>query len=323
MMPLADGGDGTLDVLTANLGGRLMATRVQGPLGKPVRAAWAILPEKIAVIEMARASGLALVRGKNRIMKATSHGTGELIRAALDRGCREIWIGVGGTATAEGGAGALEALGLRYFDSSGRRLFSTPTDLLRLARVEWKDFDVRLKRVRIRVLCDVTNPLLGPRGSARVYGPQKGANARQVRLIEQALRRWSSFARVQTRHQPGAGAAGALAFGLSAFAGARLVRGMPFIMKKLNWAQAARRADVIVTGEGKMDRTSMQGKVVGEVLRRRGRAQVWVLCGSCVFTSEQLRRFGVYRMAECGPRGLKQPSAALKQAAQKLLNEVN
>ncbi len=287
-LPLADGGDGTLDVLYGALGGKKISTRVEGPLGRPVNAVWAKIG-RMAVIEMARASGLALVKGKKRIMEATSVGTGQLIRAALDRGCTKIVLGVGGTACAEGGAGALQALGLRYFDPKGRELSAKPKDLVRIARVEWKNFDARVDKAEIRVLCDVTNPLLGRNGSARTFAPQKGATPSQVRILEKMLKRWSALARVDAKNKKGAGAAGALAFGLAGFARAKLTPGTSFIMDALQWRSRARRAKIIFTGEGRLDRTSFQGKVVGEIVKRRGRAKVIVVCGSSALTRSQAK----------------------------------
>lgn len=268
-----------------------MAAVAEGPLGTKVTAHWAKIG-RTAVIEMARASGLALVK-KNRIMAATSRGTGQLIKAALDHGCTRILIGVGGTATAEGGAGALQALGLEYFDRGGRPLSASPADLSRLARIEWKNFDRRVRKVKIIVLCDVTNPLLGKNGSARTFGPQKGATRSQVKTLERLLRRWSGFATINAKNLPGAGAAGALAFGLAGFAGAALVRGTPYIMKMLNWPRFASQADVILTGEGRLDKTSFQGKVIGEIARRRGRAKVIAVCGSSAISENEARRRGI------------------------------
>lgn len=293
VLPLADGGDGTLEVLSTPLHAKKMTTRVQGPLGKPVRAAWA-RAGKTAVIEMARASGLALVKGKNRIMEATSTGTGELLRAAMDRGAKKILMGVGGTACADGGAGALRALGLRYYDAHGKELTAKPSDLARLSRVDFKNLDARLKRTNIFILCDVRNPLLGPSGSARTFAPQKGASPSQVRQLEKIMAHWSKFASRPTKNKPGAGAAGALAFGLSAFIGAKLMPGTPFIMRELKWDKAKTQADMIFTGEGRLDKTSFQGKVIGEILKRRGHSKVVAICGSSLIPARDARRAGLF-----------------------------
>jgi len=328
-LPLADGGDGTLEVLMAAFRGRWRSNRVRGPLGKPVTAAWGIvqgaagLPGRTAVIEMARASGLALTSGRNRVMDAGSQGTGELILAAMNAGCRNILIGVGGTATADGGAGALEALGYRFFDRLGKGLRPRPADLLRLARVDARNADLRLKTTRLFILCDVRNPLLGARGSARAFGPQKGATPAQVRVIEKFLRHWSSFARRQMRNRPGAGAAGALAFGLSAFAGGRLVEGCPFVMRAVNWRARAKRATWIVTGEGRLDATSFEGKVAGEVARQKGRARVAAVCGTSPLAPGSIKRAGIDALEQMGAAGLKRTGSAMEAAGRRLAEKIS
>ena len=327
LLPLADGGDGTLDVLMSAFQGRRRRTRVTGPLHRPVLAEWGVvrgvpgLRGPTAVIEMARASGLALTKGKNRVMTATTRGTGELIAAALAAGCRSVLLGVGGTATADGGAGALAALGFRYLDAGGRPLPEDPVSLLRLARVDGRHVNPALRRARLVVLCDVTNPLLGPRGSARTFGPQKGATAAQVRTLEKFLARWSTFARRQTKNRPGAGAAGATAYGLSAFAGANLVDGGTFILKAVGWERAARAAAVLVTGEGRLDATSFAGKVAGAVARRRGRARAVAIVGSTTLAPSALRRKGFFAVETLGPAGLRRPFAAVEAAARRLAKQ--
>ncbi len=265
---------------------------IEGPLGKKTAARWAKIGNT-AVIEMARASGLALVKGKNRIMEATSAGTGQLIRAALDRGCKKILIGVGGTACSEGGAGALMALGLRYYDKNRKILSARPVDLLKLDAVDWTHFDRRIGKTEVRVLCDVTNPLLGKNGSARTFGPQKGATPSQVRALEKMLAQWSRFAKHKVANKPGTGAAGALAFGLAGFAGAKLVPGTMAVMNALDWEQAAGEADIIFTGEGRLDKTSFQGKVIGEIARRKKKAKVVAVCGSSALSEKEAKELGL------------------------------
>ncbi len=249
LMPVADGGDGTLEALRFTFGGRLVHVNVTGPLGTRVRAAY-LLSGKTAVLEMARASGLKLVPPRRRNpMETTTRGTGELAAHALRRGARRILLGVGGSATVDGGAGALEAL------EPG------------MAR-------------RITVLCDVDNPLLGRRGAAPVFAPQKGATPAQVRLLQLRLRAWARTLRERTgvdvRWMPGAGAAGGLAAGLAAH-GARLAPGADFILRAVGFPKPC---DFVITGEGRIDRTSLGGKAVGEVLRRAP-APVLLVCGRC------------------------------------------
>jgi glycerate kinase len=273
LMPLADGGDGTLEALRARLGGRLVGVRVTGPMGTPVRARY-LRAGRTAVIEMAEASGLKLVPPKKRDpWVATTRGTGELIAHAWRRGARSILVGVGGSATVDGGAGALEAI--------------TPE----MAR-------------RVTVLCDVDNPLLGPRGAARVFGPQKGASPALVRRLEARLARRAREFRdrtgVDVRRMRGSGAAGGLAAGLAA-CGARLASGADFVLRTVGFPP--RRCDFVVTGEGRVDRTSLGGKVVGAVLRAAP-CPVALVCGTC-----DLRR----RAFETGAR----TAAALEAAAER------
>ena len=250
IVPIADGGDGTLESLRAALGGRLIRTRVTGPLSTPVRASY-LKSGRTAVIEMAEASGLKLVPPKKRDpLVTTSRGTGELILHAWKGGARKILLGVGGSATVDGGAGALAVLNPQICGA-------------------------------ITVLCDVENPLLGTRGAAPVFGPQKGATPAKVRILAQRLRGWAEFLKARTgvdiRWMRGAGAAGGLSGGFAAF-GARLVPGAPFILKT---AGLPRPCDVIVTGEGRIDRTSIGGKAVGEVLRLYRGTPVILVCGKC------------------------------------------
>ena len=250
LMPVADGGDGTMEALRSRIGGRLVTTRVTGPLGSPVRARY-LRAGRTAVIEMAEASGLKLVPRRRRDpLAATTRGTGELIAHAWRHGARSILLGVGGSATVDGGAGALEVL---------------PPAAVR----------------NTTVLCDVDNPLLGPRGAAPVFGPQKGATPTVVRRLQRRLRRWARLLRARTgmdvRRLRGGGAAGGLAAGLAAH-GARLVRGSDFILKAVGFPP--RRCDFVVTGEGCVDRTSLEGKAVGAVLRASP-APVVLVCGRC------------------------------------------
>jgi glycerate kinase len=249
LLPVADGGDGTLESLRASLGGRLVTVRVTGPLGAPVRASY-LRAGKTAVIEMAKASGLKLVPPVQRNpLLSTTRGTGELIAHAYDRGARRILLGVGGSATVDGGAGALEVL--------------TP-DMARC----------------ITILCDVENPLLGSRGAARVFGPQKGATPSQVKILEKRLADWARILKKRTgidvRRMKGAGAAGGLPAGLVAY-GATLVSGAEYILREAGFPQPC---DFVVTGEGCIDRTSMGGKAVGTVLRLSP-APVVLVCGRC------------------------------------------
>lgn len=235
-IPLADGGEGTLDTLLAAVGGSRRSATVTGPLGEPVRAEWAVLSGGVAVVEMAQASGLALVEGRNDALRATTRGTGELIGAAARAGCRRILVCVGGSATTDGGLGAVEALG-------------------------WS-----VKGLDVTVACDVTTTFVD---AAAVYGPQKGATAAQVTLLTRRLERLAEqyVARtgVDVTALEGSGAAGGLAGGLAAI-GARLEPGFEVVAAAVGLEDALAGASLVVTGEGRLDRTSLEGKVVGGVL---------------------------------------------------------
>jgi glycerate kinase len=239
-IPLADGGDGTLDALVAGRGGSLRTARVTGPLGDPVEAQWALLPDGTAIVEMARASGLALVEGRNDPLRASTRGTGELISAALRSGARHVVVGVGGSATTDGGLAAVDALG-------------------------WS-----LAGDDVTVACDVTTPFLD---AATVYGPQKGATPAQVSLLTRRLARLADEYRNRTGVDvtvlEGGGAAGGLAGGLAAI-GARLEPGFDVVARAAGLDRALEDADLVVTGEGRLDRTSFEGKVVGGVLEWAG-----------------------------------------------------
>ena len=279
-IPVSDGGDGLIDALKAVMGGELVSAPARGPLGDRRRASylWSA-SRKLAVIEMARASGLALVPpGRRRPMEATSRGTGDLIRDAVRRGARTIIVGLGGTASSDGGAGMARALGARLLDSDGGELPDGVAALSRLAQVDARAVRSLLSGVKVIALSDVTNPLLGPKGSARVFGPQKGASPAQVRRIERALAVWAVALcrdlKVCVASKPGAGAAGGLGAGLLAFADAELVPGADWIIGKTGALRALKSAGLVVTAEGRLDRTSLFGKATVALARAAKRARV-------------------------------------------------
>jgi glycerate kinase len=277
LVPMADGGDGTVAAFLAG-GARARRLTVSGPLGAPVEAEYAH-DGALAVIEMAAASGLALP-GPRDARRATTRGTGELLRDALAGGATRIVLGIGGSATTDGGAGALAALGARFLDASGTELGPEPEALARLSRVDLSGFDPRLLAVgagavdRVRALdlaiaCDVDNPLLGPHGAAAVYGPQKRANPDDVAFLDGVLARLADALAAaggrELRDLPGAGAAGGLGWALASVCGARLERGVVLVAAARGLAQALRGADLCLTGEGRIDAQTLHGKVVDGV----------------------------------------------------------
>lgn len=272
-IPMADGGEGTVSALVSATGGRFMATRVSGPLGERIAARWGLLRDGgSAVIEMASASGLVLVPEPQRDpTRTTTFGTGELIRAALDHDVEEILVGLGGSATTDGGTGAAQAVGVRFLDERGEPLNEglTGGDLRRIHRVDMSARDPRITTTRIRVACDVDNPLCGPRGAAAIYGPQKGATAEQVRQLDEGLAHLAEVIQRDLGHGvleiAGAGAAGGFGAGLIAFFGATLEPGVRMVMDAVRFQKRIAGADLLITGEGRLDRQSMMGKVIDGV----------------------------------------------------------
>jgi glycerate kinase len=274
IVPLADGGEGTLDALAAALGGTRHAAAVTGPLGHPVTAEYAVVGSEdgpMGVVEMARASGLALLgEGRRNPRRATTRGTGELILEACRRGVTHVLVCIGGSATNDGGAGMAQALGVRLLDERGRDLGPGGEALLRLALIDLGGLDPSVRRVRFVVATDVDNPLVGPHGAAAVYGPQKGASPEDVDLLDRALRHFAAVIHrdlgLDLRDVPGAGAAGGLGAGSIAFLGARLRRGAEVVMDAVGLTGRLERADVVVTGEGTFDAQSLRGKAPAAVL---------------------------------------------------------
>jgi len=269
-VPLADGGEGTVAALLQGAGGTAQTAPVRGPLGDPVAAQWAILPDGRAVIEMAQASGLTLIAAERRDAgRASSFGTGELIRATLDDGCRELLIGIGGSATTDGGAGALQALGARFLDKQGNELPPGGLALRWLSQVDLSNFDERLKSAKVTVLCDVSNPLCGPHGAAHIYGPQKGASPLEVQQLDAALEHYArvcstAFNR-DMQHEPGAGAAGGMGFGLMTFLNAQLRPGIEVVLEATHFAEKLEAADFVLTAEGSIDAQTRCGKALSGV----------------------------------------------------------
>ncbi|HYM15598.1 MAG TPA: glycerate kinase [Dehalococcoidia bacterium] len=279
VVPMSDGGAGLVDALLAARGGERITTRVHDPLMRPVDATWAHLADGTAAIEMAAASGLILVApAERKPLAATTYGTGELVRAALDRGCTRIIVGVGGSATVDAGAGALQALGVRLLAADGVELPRGAGPPVALDRIDLSHRDPRLARATIRVACDVTNTLCGPEGAAAVFGPQKGASPDQVPLIDAALRRFATVAArdagVDVLAVAGGGAAGGLAAGLIAGAGATIERGFPLVAHAVGLAARVAAADLVIAGEGRLDAQTSFGKTaagVADLARAHGR----------------------------------------------------
>jgi len=311
LCPMADGGEGTVEAMVAATGGRLMTADVFDPLGKPIRAYWGLLGEtsgallpgelgllgaavageanghggSVAVIEMAAASGLHLVPPEFRDpRRTTSFGTGQLIRAALDEGATKIILGIGGSATVDGGAGAAQALGVTLLDRRGQLMICGLGGgaLAEIGRVDLSGLDGRLAGVAIHIACDVRNPLTGPNGAAAVYGPQKGATPEVVALLDSGLSHWAKILREQlgkdVEFVPGAGAAGGLGAGLLAICGGQLESGLGVVAKTVGLKQRLAGASLVLTGEGRLDRSSRYGKTAVGVAELARVAGATVIC---------------------------------------------
>jgi glycerate kinase len=278
LMPLADGGEGTLDALGHGLPAEcLRKATVSGPDGKPVEARWLLRPDGTAVVELAAAAGLPQLDELDP-MGATTRGVGELLRLAVeDPGTRRIMLGLGGSATNDGGTGALVALGVRFLDEDGNDLPPGGGALARLGRVDVSDL-VTGPSEGIEYLVDVTSPLLGPHGAAAVFGPQKGATPEQVEELDAALGRLAEVLGMNGE-EPGSGAAGGTSFGLLACWGGRMVSGSATVAAAAGLEAAAPTADLVITGEGRFDSQSSRGKVVGNVLTVAARTPVAIVAG--------------------------------------------
>lgn len=265
-VPMADGGEGTVQSLVDATGGRIYELEVIGPLGDPVKSFYGIMgDEKTAVIEMASASGLHFVDEvtKNPLI-TTTYGTGQLVKACLDKGVEKIILGIGGSATNDGGAGFAQALGVSLKDKKGHELSFGGAALSQLHTIDVSGLDARLKDVRIEIASDVSNPLCGEKGASYVFGPQKGATSEIVRILDDALRHYSAIIKEQlgkdVAQTPGAGAAGGLGAGLLVFTNAQMRRGVDIIIEYTNLHEIIKKADYVFTGEGGIDFQTEFGK---------------------------------------------------------------
>ncbi|MEU5608898.1 glycerate kinase [Streptomyces sparsogenes] len=328
-VPVADGGDGTVDAAVA-AGFERREVRVTGPLGEPVSAAYA-LRDGAAVVETAEASGLRhLPEGVFAPLTATSYGTGEVLRAALDAGARAIALGVGGSATTDGGAGMLAALGARFLDASGAPVGPGGAALARLARADLSGLDARLAEVDLVLASDVDNPLLGPEGAAAVYGPQKGASPQEVAVLEAALRHYARICgALGAAGEPGAGAAGGLGFAALTALRARFRPGVEVMLDMLGFDAALAEADLVITGEGSLDPQTLHGKApLGVAARARARGlPVLAVCGRLSLDPGSLQAAGIHRayaltdLEPAVPRCLAQAGPLLERLAARMARD--
>lgn len=300
-VPVADGGDGTARAVAEATGGQWVACEARDPLGRPVRSGFGLSGDgRTAVIEMALASGLALLKPseRNPLLTSTS-GTGDLIRAALDLGATRLLLGIGGSATNDGGMGMARALGYRFLDASGDELDGTGASLFAVGHVDRSGADARLAGVEVDIACDVDNPLFGPRGAACVYAPQKGATPEMVVALDAGLRRLADVVRadlgVDVSGLQGGGAAGGLGAGLVAFLGGRLKPGADLVIGVCGVASRMAGCDLVITGEGRLDGQTAFGKApagVAKVAKSRG-IPVIAICGCLGPDVEKVREVGI------------------------------
>lgn len=300
VLPLADGGEGTVDALVYGCGGEYVTARVCDPLGRPVDARYGILPDHVAVIEMAAAAGLTLLSEEERDpKKTTTYGVGEIIRDALRRGCRKMILGIGGSATNDGGVGMLQALGFAFLDSAGQDIPRGAEGLARLSEIRIDHALPELASCEIRVACDVTNPLCGERGCSAVYGPQKGATPESVKIMDGWLGKYAETAKSvfpnADPNYPGAGAAGGLGFAFKTFMNASLESGIGIILDETELEKHIADADIVVTGEGRIDFQTAMGKApigVAKLAKKHGKRAI-AFAGCVTADAEECNNHGI------------------------------
>ena len=308
---VADGGEGTMDSLQRALGGRKISAEVLDPLGRPIHASYVILNDGItAVMEMAVASGLTLLSLQERNpLKTSTYGTGQLIADAFGKGCRKFLIGIGGSATNDAGMGMLEALGYRFLDPQGNLLHGCGESLEKVVSIDESSVSPALKESEFIVACDVKSPLYGPKGAACVFASQKGADSDMVERLDNGLKHFSEIVLLHQNpiqnplNVPGVGAAGGLGFGFIAFLNARLERGIDMVLDAIKFDELIKGADLIITGEGKIDSQTLTGKTPYGVLQRAKRQGIPVLAigGTVHLTQEQTQAAGFTSVLQVTP----------------------
>jgi len=302
-IPVADGGEGTVDCFLEACGGQRITMPVTGPLGERREAAYGVLPDGTAVVEMAAAAGLPLVpEDRKDPCRTTTYGVGQQLRHAAEHGARRIVLGLGGSATNDGGCGAVAALGVRFRDADGREFIPTGGTLDRIADVDASAAHQLLSGVELTVMCDIDNPLYGPQGAAAIFGPQKGADAAMVAFLDNQLRALDRLMREKlgknVAHISGAGAAGGFGAGCLAFLGGTLKSGIDTVMETVNFERQLIGADVVITGEGRIDGQSLHGKVVCGVAKtaKAHNVPVLVMVGDIAPEAEAAYQLGVSAM---------------------------
>jgi len=328
-MPIADGGEGSVDTIISSIGGEIYETIVLSPDDKQISAAFGIASGGAAILEMAQSSGITRQNGLHP-MTATTYGFGQLILAALDRGAREFMLGIGGSASTDGGCGMASALGVRFIDSSGNSFVPCGETLCDIVSIDMSGIDMRVAESKYTVMCDVDNPLFGENGAAYIYSPQKGASPKQVLELDKGLRHYGDVLHERFGFDfsaaSGAGAAGGLGAGCVAFLGASLKSGIEAILQICDFSRHVAGADLIITGEGKLDSQSFQGKVLYGILRKAGDVPVWSICGVCESDPATLEENGlvVFQASEgvLVEESISAPEKYLRLATQKAMQRI-
>lgn len=335
-IPISDGGEGLLDALLYGVGGMLNAVMVKDPLLRNIQANFGILKDGTAVIEMAKASGLELLsHAEKNPMITSTYGTGQLIKSALDKGCKNILVGIGGSATNDAGTGMLRALGCEFLDVNDDELKDGGAYLEHLAKIDLKNIDKRLKDCKITVACDVDNPLTGPNGASYTYAAQKGATPAQIIQLDNNLKHFAHILKLQlnidVEHLSGAGAAGGIGASLSGFLNAKLVSGIDLILETLKIEKHIKNADIIFTGEGKIDNQTLHGKTIVGIAKiaKKHKVPVIALAGKVDKGYESLIDIGITAVHEISDsklnikEAIKRASENLEQKTIESLNTLN
>ncbi len=299
-LPVADGGEGTVDCFLDGCGGKAVSLSVTGPFpGEEKAATYALLPDGTAVIECASSAGLPLVEGRKDPCRTTTHGVGQQMRHAAENGAKRIILGLGGSATNDGGCGAAAALGVRFYNGDGQEFIPVGGTLQDICRIDVSAAKELLKNCPVTVMCDIDNPLYGPQGAAHIFAPQKGADAETVQRLDEGLRHLDRVMQESlgfgAADLPGAGAAGGFGAGAAVFFGAELRSGIETVLDQLRFEELLTGCDLVVTGEGRLDRQSLHGKVVAGVAKRAKAKGVPVvaLVGSVGDESDAVYKMGV------------------------------
>ena len=329
-MPIADGGEGSVDTIISAIGGETYSVQALSPDNRIIPAYFGITANGTAVIEMAQSSGLTKQNGLHP-MTADTYGFGQLILAALDRGAADFILCIGGSATTDGGCGMAAAIGVRFLDSMGNSFVPCGGTLAEISKIDVSRIDKRISESRFTVMCDVENPLYGTSGAAHIYGPQKGASTEQVAVLDAGLRHLgdvlSKLFDKDYASVSGAGAAGGLGAGCMAFLGASLMRGSDAILELCGFSGHIAESDLIITGEGKLDDQSFNGKVLSGILRDAGGVHVCSICGICECDEAMLRRYGISVYEACDGIPVEEcmadPAKYIRIAAQKAMRDIH